>query len=66
MSWLTLGMGLVPQDILTDSKGDGHETLFRAVTAIARGSAFHIDFQIIDAVTMAPVLSSDCYEYVVR
>ena len=65
-SWLTLGMGLVPQDIKTDSKGDGHETLFRAVTAIARGTAFHIDFQIIDAVTMAPVLSSDCYEYIVR
>ncbi|HEY2648353.1 MAG TPA: hypothetical protein VGI38_04140 [Puia sp.] len=65
-SWLTLGMGLVAQDIATDSKGDGHETLFRAVTSIARGTAFHIDFQIIDAVTMAPVLSSDCYEYIVR
>jgi len=65
-SWLTLGMGMVAQDIPTDSKGDGHETLFRAVTAIARGTAFHIDFQIVDAVTMMPVLSSDCYEYVVR
>ena len=65
-SWLTLGMGLVPQDIATDSKGDGHETLFRNVTAIARGTAFHIDFQIVDAVTMTPVLTSDCYEYIVR
>ena len=65
-SWLTLGKGLVAQDIETDSKGDGHETLFRDVTAIARGSAYHIDFQIIDAVTLAPVLSSDCYEYIVR
>jgi len=65
-SWLTLGMGLVAQDIATDSKGEGHETLFRNVTAIARGTAFHIDFQIVDAVTMTPVLSSDCYEYIVR
>lgn len=65
-SWLTLGMGLVPQDIETDSKGDGHETLFRDVTGVARGLAFHIDFQIVDAVTLAPVLSSDCYEYIVR
>jgi len=65
-SWLTLGMGLVAQDIATDSKGDGHETLFRNVTAIARGTAFHIDFQIVDAVTLTPVLSSDCYEYIVR
>jgi hypothetical protein len=65
-SWLTLGMGLVPQDIATDSKGDGHETLFRNVTAIARGTAFHIDFQIVDAVTLTPVLTSDCYEYIVR
>lgn len=65
-SWLTLGKGLVAQDIETDNKGDGHETLFRNVTAVPRGSDFHIDFQIIDAVTMAPVLSSDCYEYIVR
>ncbi len=65
-SWLTLGKGLVAQDIATDNKGDGHETLFRDVTGIARGTAFHIDFQIIDAVTMAPVLTSDCYEYIVR
>ena len=65
-SWLTLGKGLVAQDIETDSKGDGHETLFRDVTSVARGSAFHIDFQIIDAITLAPVLSSDCYEYIVR
>jgi hypothetical protein len=65
-SWLTLGKGLVAQDIETDNKGNGHETLFRDVTGIARGSDFHIDFQIIDAVTLAPVLSSDCYEYIVR
>lgn len=65
-SWLTLGKGLVAQDIATDSKGDGHETLFRDVTGIARGTAFHIDFQIVDAATLAPALSSDCYEYIVR
>jgi hypothetical protein len=65
-SWLTLGKGLVAQDIATDGKGNGHETLFRDVTGIARGTDFHIDFQIVDAVTLAPVLSSDCYEYIVR
>jgi hypothetical protein len=65
-SWLTLGKGLVAQDIETDGKGDGHEELFRDVTGVPRGSAFHIDFQIVDAATMAPVLSSDCYEYIVR
>ena len=45
------GQGIIAQDIATDSKGDGHETLFRDVTGIARGSDFHIDFQIVDAVT---------------
>jgi hypothetical protein len=65
-TWLTLGKGLVPQAIVTDDKGNGHETLFRDITAIARGTQFWIHFQIIDAATMAPVLASDCYQYSVR
>jgi hypothetical protein len=65
-AWLTLGKGLVAQAIVTDGKGNGHETLFRDVTAIARGSQFWIHFQIVDADTKATVLSSDCYQYTVR
>jgi hypothetical protein len=64
--WLTLGKGLVAQAIHTNNQGDGEENLFRDVTSIARGTQFHIHFQIIDAVTLATVLSSDCYEYTVR
>jgi len=65
-AWLTLGLGPVAQDIQTDSKGDGHVDLWRAVTAIARGTTFHIHFQIIDATTMSTVLTSDCYDFTVR
>lgn len=65
-AWLTLGKGLVPQSIQTDDKGNGHEDLFRAVTAVARGTEFRIHFQVIDAETLTTVLSSDCYQYTVR
>ena len=65
-AWLTLGLGLVPQDIQTDAHGDGHADLWRAVTSIARGTPFHIHFQIVDATTMETVLTSDCYDYTVR
>lgn len=65
-AWLTLGLGLTPQDIETDDHGNGHADLWRAVTSIARGTQFHIHFQIVDGVTMAMVLTSDCYDYTVR
>jgi len=65
-SWLTLGKGLTPQSILTDNNGKGSEELWRDVSAIASGSAFDIHFRIVDASTMAVVLTSDCYQYVVR
>jgi hypothetical protein len=65
-AWLTLGKGLVAQSIHTDGRGDGHELLFRDITSIARGTTFRIHFQIIDAVTMDPVLNSDCDQYTVR
>ncbi|HMH33365.1 MAG TPA: hypothetical protein VK543_10065 [Puia sp.] len=65
-AWLTLGKGLVPQSIETDSKGNGQENLFRDITGVARGMTFHIAFQIVDAETLTTVLSSDCYQYTVR
>jgi hypothetical protein len=42
------------------------ETLWRDVTAAARGTSFDIHFQIIDATSMEVVLTSDCYQYTVR
>ena len=65
-TWLTLGKGLTPQSIFTDSEGDGKENLWRDVTAIPSGSKFDIHFQIIDAVTKVVLLTSDCYQYQVR
>ena len=65
-SWLTLGKGLTPQSILTDESGTGKEELWRNISAIATGSKFDIHFRIVDAVSMAVVLNSDCYQYVVR
>jgi len=66
LPWLTLGKGLVPQSILTDDKGTGNEDLFRDISIIPSGSCFDIHFRVIDAITSAVVLNSDCYEYVVR
>jgi hypothetical protein len=65
-TWLTLGEGLVPQTINTDAKGNGHEELFRDLTAAARGTQFRIHFQIIDAATGETVLTSDCFQFTVR
>lgn len=65
-AWLTLGKGLVAQTIHTDAKGNGYEELFRDITTIARGTSFRIHFQIVDATTLATVLTSDCDQYTVR
>jgi len=65
-SWLTLGKGLTPQSILTDDSGTGREELWRDVSTVASGSQFDIHFRVVDAVTMAVVLTSDCYQYEVR
>ncbi len=65
-AWLTLGLGLTPQDIMTNSKGDGHTDLWRDISSVPHGAQFHIHFQIVDAVTLATVLMSDCYDYTVR
>ena len=65
-SWLTLGKGLTPQSILTDDNGTGSEELWRDVSMVASGTTFDIHFRVVDATSMAVVLSSDCYQYVVR
>jgi hypothetical protein len=65
-SWLTLGKGLTPQSIMTDANGEGRENLWRDVTGVPTGSTFDIHFRVIDAVTLAVVLTSDCYQYTVR
>ena len=65
-SWLTLGRGLVPQAITTAANGTGREILWRNISAAATGATFDIHFRVLDAVTMAVVLTSDCYRYVVR
>ena len=65
-SWLTLGKGLTPQSIQTDDNGTGREELWRDISMIASGSAFDIHFRVLDASTMTVVLTSDCYQYVVR
>jgi hypothetical protein len=64
--WLTLGKGLTPQPLFTDANGTAREELWRDVSAIASGAEFDIHFRIIDANSMAVVLASDCYQYVVR
>ena len=65
-AWLTLGRGLEAREIATDDRGTGREDLFRSVAAIPTGSQFDIHFQVIDAMTSAPVLQSGCYRYTVR
>ena len=65
-AWLTLGLGLTPQAIHTNYKGNGMEPLWRDITAIPRETEFYIHFQVIDSLTSEVVLSSDCYQYTVR
>jgi hypothetical protein len=64
-SWLTLGRGLDPQPISTDATGTGRAALFRNLAAFPAGTQFDIRFQVADASTLAPVLMSDCYRFVV-
>jgi hypothetical protein len=65
-TWLTLGKGLTPQSIHTDSYGVGEEALWRDVASVATGAKFDIHFQVIDAVNSQVALVSDCYQYTVR
>jgi hypothetical protein len=65
-AWLTLGEGLQPKSLVTNTHGDGSAKLWRDITGIPRGTAFHIRFRIVDEATLAPVLTSDCFDYTVR
>jgi hypothetical protein len=65
-TWLTLGKGLQPQNIMTDDKGTGSLQLWRDLSAATTGATFDIHFQVVDAVTRAVVLTSDCYQFTVR
>ncbi len=65
-TWLTLGLGLTPQSIMTDDKGNGHEKLWRDLSTVASGSEWDIHFQVIDAATNDVVLTSNCYDYILR
>jgi hypothetical protein len=64
-AWLTLGKGLAPQAITTDDRGTGREALFRDLAALPTGSASDIHFRVVDTGTLAPVLASGCYRFVV-
>jgi hypothetical protein len=64
-SWLTLGRGLSPQPISTDATGTGRAALFRNLAIFPAGTQFDIRFQVADAATLAPVLMSGCYRFVV-
>ena len=64
-NWLTLGEGLTPKSIDTDSSGTGRASLFRDLSSLPAGAAFDIQFRVIDNSSNA-VLQSDCYRFVVR
>ena len=59
-AWLDLGT------ITTDDRGTGRAALSRNLAALATGAQFDIHFRVIDALTSAPVLQSDCYRFTVR
>jgi hypothetical protein len=64
-NWLTLGQGTTPRAITTDERGAGSAALSRDLGAFAVGTAFDIDFRVLDAATSAVVLTSECYQFVV-
>ena len=65
-NWLTLGKGATPQTITTDAGGTGREDLFRDLSAVPFGASFDIHFRVINTITSAVVLTSECYQFTVR
>ena len=65
-AWLTLGLGTTPQTIGTNGGGNGHEELWRDLSAAPTGAVFDIHFQVVDAANTAVVLTSGCYQFTVR
>ena len=64
-AWLTLGKGLVAQSITTDENGTGREQLFRSLAAFPVGTELDIHFRVINEVTSAVVLQSECYQFTI-
>jgi hypothetical protein len=63
--WLTLGLGLQPQAIVTNASGAGGASLFRDLAALGAGPHFDIYFRVVETATGTPVLQSGCYDFVV-
>lgn len=63
-AWLTLGKGLTPAAIVTDSTGTGRENLYRILPSTP-GVTFDIHFQVIDDASGGIVLQSDCYQFTI-
>jgi hypothetical protein len=61
-AWLTLGRGLDAQLITTDGNGTDREALFRILPPTP-GAEFDIHFRVVDAVTQAVALQSECYQF---
>jgi hypothetical protein len=61
-TWLTLGRGLDAQLITTDGSGTDREALFRILPPTP-GAEFDIHFRVVDAVTQAVALQSECYQF---
>ncbi len=66
ITWLSLGKGANIFPIVTDDNGTGNESLWRDISIFPSGTGFDIHFRVVDATTLAVVLDSDCYAYVVR
>jgi hypothetical protein len=64
-NWLTLGRGLEPQAIETDSLGVGRAHLFRDLAGVADGTQFDIQFRVIDSLTQDVALVSSCHQFTV-
>jgi hypothetical protein len=62
-AWLTLGRGTEPQSITTDATGTGRQELFRNLAAFPPGTGFDIHFRVVNALTQAVVLESECYQF---
>jgi hypothetical protein len=62
-AWLTLGRGTEAQSITTDATGTGRQELFRNLAAFPPGTEFDIHFRVVNAVTQAVVLESECYQF---
>ena len=63
-NWLTMGQGLAPQPILTDDRGTGRASLWRAVPTTATPSDIH--FRVIQTGTTTIALQSDCHQLLLR